>query len=225
MRLFVVEDNIDLNHALVTIFKNSHYAVEFCYDGLTAIETINNNIFDCIILDIMLPKKNGIDVLKIIRNNYIDTPVLLLTAKSDVKDKILGLNTGADDYLSKPFDMEELLARTRALMRRKPSFEPDILCYHDLILNKQTHKITYKNTDLNISHKAFQIMEKLIEKCNQVVSYNQLFETIWGLETSVDIHIIWVYISHLRKILKAKDAPFEINVVRNIGYRLVVLHD
>ena len=176
--------------------------------------------YDGLILDIMMPGLDGIQVLLRLRKQGITTPVLLLTARTEVEQRVEGLDAGADDYLPKPFATSELLARTRAMLRRKDNFTPDILPYHDVILNRSTYQLTYGEKSQTLSGKEFQIMEMLMQKPNMIIPISQLMAHIWGWDTSVDTSVVWVHISNLRKKISAMNAPLEIRFVRNAGYLL-----
>ena len=225
MRLLVVEDNIDLAKALKTIFERHHYSVDVITNGIDAVYYGLSDNYDGMILDVMLPGKNGFEVLKEIRAEQRKIPILMLTAKSLVEDKIEGLDLGADDYLAKPFDMQELLARVRAMLRRKEVFKTNMLSYKDLILDDKTYELKYKDQCLKLGKKEYLMMEMLIEYPNEVVTSTQFIEHIWGWHTDIENNVLWVYISNLRQHLKKLDAPFEIRTKRGIGYALGDKHD
>lgn len=221
MKLLVVEDEIQLADALSEILKRNMYSVDTAYDGISGLDNALTGVYDCIILDIMLPGMNGIDILRNIRNEKINTPVLLLTARSEVEDKINGLDCGADDYLTKPFVTGELLARVRALTRRKGEIvDENRLDYNGLELNKNTCSVVWQGNDVKLSLKEYQIMELLISNPHQILPKERIIEKIWGYESDVEYNNIEVYISFLRKKLMAVSAPVQIKTARGIGYSL-----
>ena len=220
MKILVVEDEVALAEALSEILKRNKYNVDTVYDGEDGLEYGLTDIYDCIILDIMLPKMNGIDVLKTLRKRHISTPVLLLTAKSDVEDKIKGLDSGADDYLTKPFISGELLARVRSLTRRKGEVVTDEFTFGDIALNKSTFSLSREGQFLKLSLKEYQIMELLIANPKQLIPKERFIEKIWGYESDVEYNNVEVYISFLRKKLSAIGSCVTIKTARGIGYFL-----
>ena len=221
MRLLVVEDEIQLADALTEILKRNKYNVDTCYNGIDGYDNALTGVYDCIILDIMLPGMNGIEVLSKLRHEKISTPVLLLTAKSEIEDKINGLDTGADDYLTKPFITGELLARIRALTRRKGELvDENKLDYNGLELNKSTCTVIWNGSDVKLSLKEYQIMELLISNPHQILPKERIIEKIWGYESDVEYNNIEVYISFLRKKLASLSAPVQIKTARGMGYSL-----
>ena len=220
MRLLLAEDEQDLSKALCANLKHNNYSVDPVYNGQDALDYGLSENYDGIILDIMMPKKNGIEVLKELRKNGVDTPVLILTAKAEVEDKILGLDSGADDYLSKPFAMGELLARIRALTRRKADFTPNLLTSGNLTLNRETFELSAGGESIRLGNKEFQMMEMLMNNPGRLISTEQFMERIWGYETEAEINVVWVYISYLRKKLVTLKANLEIKAVRGVGYTL-----
>lgn len=221
MRLLVVEDEMQLADALTEILKRNMYTVDTAYDGIKGLDNALSGVYDCIVLDIMLPGLNGFEILKKIRNEKISTPVLLLTAKSEVEDKIKGLDSGADDYLTKPFVTGELLARIRALTRRRGEILDETkLDYNGLELNKPTCSVVWQGNDVKLSLKEYQIMELLISNPHQILPKERIIEKIWGYESDVEYNNIEVYISFLRKKLSVISAPVQIKTARGIGYSL-----
>ncbi|MDE6003866.1 MAG: response regulator transcription factor [Oscillospiraceae bacterium] len=220
MKILVVEDEIALAEALSEILKRNKYIVDAVYDGEDGLEYALTDIYDCILLDIMLPKMNGLDVLRILRKRKISTPVLLLTAKSDIEDKINGLDSGADDFLTKPFVTGELLARVRALTRRKGEVITDEFTFGDVALNKSTFSLSREGQFVKLSLKEYQIMEMLIANPKQLISKERFIEKIWGYESDVEYNNIEVYISFLRKKLKVIGSGVNIKTARGIGYCL-----
>lgn len=220
MRLLLAEDEQDLSKALCAILKHNNYSVDAVYNGQDALDYGLCENYDGIILDIMMPKKNGIEVLTELRKSGVDTPVLILTAKSEVDDKITGLDAGADDYLTKPFAMGELLARIRALTRRKADFTPNLLISGNLSLNRESFELSVGEESIRLGNKEFQMMEMLMSNPGRLISTEQFMERIWGYETEAEINVVWVYISYLRKKLGSLGANLEIKAVRGVGYTL-----
>lgn len=220
MKLLVVEDEVALAEALSEILKRNKYAVDTVYDGEDGLEYALTDIYDCIILDIMLPKMNGIDVLRTLRKRRISTPVLLLTAKSDIEDKINGLDSGADDYLTKPFVSGELLARVRSLTRRKGEVVTDEFTFGDIALNKSTFSLSREEQFVKLSLKEYQILELLIANPRQLIPKERFIEKIWGYESDVEYNNVEVYISFLRKKLSVIGSKVTIKTARSIGYFL-----
>ena len=220
MRLLLAEDEKELSKALCAILKHNNYSVDAVFNGQDALDYGLCENYDGIILDIMMPKKNGLEVLKELRENGISTPVLMLTAKAEVEDRILGLDMGADDYLTKPFSMGELLARIRAITRRKSEFSPNLLSSGNLSLNRETFELSVDNNSIRLGNKEFQMMEMLMSNPGRLISTEQFMERIWGYETEAEINVVWVYISYLRKKLSNLGAKLEIKAVRGVGYTL-----
>lgn len=220
MRLLLAEDEKDLSKALCAVLKHNNYSVDPVFNGQDALDYGLCENYDAIILDIMMPKKNGLEVLTELRKQGIDTPVIILTAKSEIDDKILGLDTGADDYLTKPFSMGELLARIRALTRRKSEFLPNLLTIGNLSLNRETFELSVGDNSLRLGNKEFQMIELLMNSPGRLISTEQFMERIWGYETEAEINVVWVYISYLRKKLTTLGANLEIKAVRGVGYTL-----
>lgn len=220
MNILVVEDEEQLADTLKEILKRNKYNVDTVLNGTDGFLYAKTGIYDCILLDVMLPGMNGFDVVRELRREKISTPVMMLTAKSDVEDKIHGLDCGADDYLTKPFSTEELLARIRALTRRKGEVAVDDLEVDHLKLSKQTYTLSHGEKSIKLSLKEFQIMEILMTNANQIVPKERFIEKIWGYESNVEYNNIEVYISFLRKKLHAINSDVEIHTARGIGYFL-----
>ena len=220
MRLLLAEDEKELSKALCAILKHNNYSVDAVFNGQDALDYGLCENYNGIILDIMMPKKNGLEVLKELRENGISTPVLMLTAKAEVEDRILGLDMGADDYLTKPFSMGELLARIRAITRRKSEFSPNLLTSANLSLNRETFELSVGDNSIRLGNKEFQMMEMLMSNPGRLISTEQFMERIWGYETEAEINVVWVYISYLRKKLSNLGAKLEIKAVRGVGYTL-----
>ena len=220
MKLLLAEDEVDLAKALETVLKHSNYTVDVVYDGQDARDYLLNDSYDAAILDIMMPKLDGISVLSEIRKHGVKIPVLFLTAKSEVEDKVIGLDAGADDYLTKPFAMKELLARIRAMMRRKEDVLQSTLQYGNVSLDPNTYELRTNQKTFRLANKEYQIMELFLSNPNQVLSTERLMGKIWGYESNSEINVVWVNISSLRKKLVSMDADVVIRANRGIGYSL-----
>lgn len=220
MKLLYAEDECSLSEAVADILIYHKYIVDAVYNGQDAFDYALSGDYDGIILDIMMPKMDGIEVLSALRKNGCRTPILLLTAKTQVDDRIRGLDAGADDYLPKPFDMGELLARVRAMLRRREDFHPDLLSFGDLTLNIQSGTLSCGNTDFVLPKQEYRLMEQLMINHKIFLSTEDLLTRAWGYDAETDINSVWLYISYLRKRLKAMGSTVEIASRRNIGYRL-----
>ena len=220
MRLLFAEDEKSLSRAITAILKNNHYEVDAVYDGEEALAYLECGTYDGAILDIMMPKKDGLNVLKEIRRQGINTPVLMLTAKAEIDDRVLGLDSGANDYLTKPFAAPELLARIRAMTRTQMTQNTSSLSFGNLSLNQTSFELSSPSGSYQLTNKEFQLLELLMANPGQVISSDRLFEKIWGYESDADPSVIWVYISYLRKKLTALNASVRIRAIRNAGYRL-----
>lgn len=220
MRLLLAEDEKALSKALCAVLKHNNYSVDAVFDGQDALDYGLCENYDGIILDLMMPKKNGLEVLKELRDSGVSTPVLILTAKAEIEDRIIGLDAGADDYLTKPFAMGELLARIRAMTRRKTEFSPNLLTLGNLSLNRETFELSTDNGAFRLGNKEFQMIEMLMNNPNRLISTEQFMERIWGYETEAEINVVWVYISYLRKKLTTLGANLEIKATRGVGYTL-----
>jgi DNA-binding response OmpR family regulator len=220
MKLLVVEDEVALADALSEILKRNKYAVDTVYDGEDGLDYALTGIYDCIILDVMLPKRDGFEVVQELRRQKMSTPVLLLTARSDTEDKIHGLDCGADDYLTKPFVSGELLARVRSLTRRRGEVVTDAFTFGDISLNKSTFSLSRGNDVVKLSLKEYQILEMLMVNPRQLIPKERFIEKIWGYESDVEYNNVEVYISFLRKKLTAVGSTVTIKTARGIGYFL-----
>ncbi len=220
MKLLYAEDERSLSEAVVDILTYHKYVVDAVYNGEDALDYALVGDYDGIILDIMMPKKDGIEVLSALRKSGCKTPILLLSAKTQIEDRIKGLDAGADDYLPKPFDMGELLARIRAMLRRREDFHPDILKFGDLALNIQSGTLSCKSTEFVLPKQEYRLMEQLMINHGIFMSSEELLTKAWGYDTETDTNSVWLYISYLRKRLSAMNSDVEIVSKRNIGYRL-----
>ncbi len=223
MKLLYAEDEKSMSEAVVDILTYHKYIVDAVYDGEEALDYALAELYDGIILDIMMPKKDGFEVLKTLRQKGVNTPVLLLTAKSEVEDRITGLDMGADDYLPKPFAMGEFLARVRAMLRRRETFTPDILKCGNISLNMQSYELSNGKQALVLPRLEYQLMEILMLNQGIYLSSENLLVKVWGYDTDAGPGTVWVYISYLRKRLTALDANVAITARRNVGYTLGVV--
>lgn len=225
MKLLYAEDEIAMSEAVTDILVYHKFIVDSVYNGKDALDYALTESYDGIILDIMMPETDGISVLKQLRSKGIKTPVLLLTAKSQIDDRIEGLDAGADDYLPKPFDMGELLARVRAMLRRREEYTPDILTFGDLSLNRQNYQLQCNSRNVVLPKLEYRLMEAFMLNKNICISTEDLFSMVWGYDSDAEIGILWVYISYLRKKLSSLGSCVEIKAKRNVGYSLEVQND
>lgn len=226
MKLLLVEDSTQLNKALTTVLKRNSYIVDSAFDGEEALLYIDQYKYDIIILDIMLPKINGLDVLKRVRTNKIDTPIIMLTAKSTTEDKIHGLDLGADDYLPKPFVVEELLARIRALLRRQPTYEEESkLEFGDIVLDSNNCCLINNEKKVTLMNKELQIITLLMKANGNVVSQDTISKNVWDIESYSTSENVWVFISYLRKKLESINSKVKIKSIRYQGYYLEYNND
>ena len=220
MKILVIDDERALTEALSTILNQNKYSVDCAYDGEEGLDYALTGQYDLIILDIMMPKIDGFNFLKVIRQRKMDVPVIVLSAKAQIDDKITGLNFGADDYLTKPFSTEELLARIKALLRRKEKFTGNLLIYNDLTLDRDSFEICKGENRLAVGKKEFQILEMLFLNPNKVINKNVFIEKIWGYDSEAEYNNIEVYVSFIRRKLSALKSSTEIKSVRGVGYTL-----
>ena len=220
MRILIAEDDTRLLKSLVHIFELNHYSVDGVDNGIDALDFALSDEYDGLVLDIMMPGMDGVTLLTKLRAKGITTPALFLTARTEIDQRIEGLDAGADDYLPKPFSTGELLARVRAMIRRKDNFTPDMLTFGELSLNRSTYELTYRGKNQSLSGKEFQVMEMLMRAPNIILTAEQLITHIWGWDTNVDTSVVWVHISNIRKKLEGLSAPVAIRFVRNAGYIL-----
>ncbi|PHV69269.1 DNA-binding response regulator [Sporanaerobium hydrogeniformans] len=221
MRILIIEDEKYLADALVQILTQNKYSADAVYNGEDGLDYALSGIYDIILLDIMLPKLNGLEVLKNLREKGLQTPIMLLTAKGEVSDKVSGLDHGADDYLTKPFVTEELLARLRALSRRRGDLIcDDSLHFKDLTLNLSTYELSSSTKSIKLGLKEFHILEFLISHGEHVVSKEELLEKIWGYDSDAEYNHVEVYISFLRKKLLHLQSKVSIQTQRGVGYYL-----
>ena len=220
MRLLIAEDDNDIRRALAALLQKNNYTVEEAENGLDAYTFASRGQYDGIILDIMMPGMDGLEVLGKLRAEKNNVPILLLTAKSEVEDRVKGLDAGADDYLPKPFSVSELLARVRAMLRRREQYQTEEFSYGDLILNSASFELNCNGQKLPLSSREYQIMELLMRTPTAIVTSDTLMEQVWGWDSDVSVNNIWVYISNLRKKLQQLGTSVSIRAVRGVGYCL-----
>ncbi len=223
MRLLLCEDEKEFSNALVKILKHYNYSVDAVYDGEEALAFLLTENYDAVILDIMMPKVDGLTVLKKLREKGNDVPVIMLTAKSQVDDKVIGLDLGANDYLTKPFDTKELLARIRAITRVSSNSNSSIITIGNIKLNRKTFELSGEKNSFKLASKEFQIMEMFMMNKGNIIPTERFMEKVWGYESESEINVVWVYISYLRKKLSLLDANIKIKATRNTGYSLEVI--
>ena len=226
MKILIIEDEYNLADAITSMLTSENYMVDIATDGENGLYEALTDIYDLILLDVMLPHKNGFEILKELKSENISAKVIMLTAKSSIDDKMNGFNNGADDYLTKPFHMDELLARVN-IQLRKDDINNDVLKYEDLELNikKLILKNTTNNQEVSVIGKEFQLIELLIRNKNIVLSKEQIFNKIWGYDSECEINTLEAYISFLRKKLKLINSKVSIKVIRNMGYKLEVKNE
>lgn len=220
MNILVVEDDINLSDSLKEILTNKKYTVDTVYDGMDALYYASNAEYDIIILDVMIPKLDGYEVIKLLRKQGISTPTIMLTAKSEISDKIIGLDAGADDYMTKPFSPEELLARIRANSRRTGEVLLDELKYREVVLNTSTHRLIYKSKSIELNNKEFLLMNLFFRSPEIIVTKENIITNVWGYDADVMDNNIEAYISFVRKKLKFIKAKISIKTIRKTGYIL-----
>lgn len=223
MRLLLAEDERELSHALTTILKHNHYSVDAVYDGETALDYLLGGSYDGAVLDIMMPKMDGLTVLRRAREQGCSLPILLLTARSEIDDRVAGLDAGADDYLTKPFATRELLARIRAMTRRQAEVTSSVLQIGDLSLDRLSFELSTAKGSFRLASKEFQMMEMLMSHPGIRITTEQFMERIWGYDSEAEINVVWVYLSYLRKKLATLESNVRIRAFRGMGYTLEVL--
>lgn len=220
MRILIADDEPEMVMVLEALLKQEHYSVDMVYDGQDALDYGLTENYDCLILDIMMPKLDGIQVLRSLREQNIATPVLLLTAKSQVEDRVAGLDSGADDYLPKPFDNREFIARVRALTRRGGEYTPSVLTAGNVSLDCSTFELKCGSACIRLGNKEFQMLELLMRQKGRLISTEQFMEHIWGYGSDAEINVVWAYISYLRRKLEAVGSNIRIAARRGQGYLL-----
>ena len=220
MRLLLAEDEKALSKALTAILERNNYSVDAVYDGQSALEYLETDNYDGVILDIMMPKVDGLTVLRKVREKGNLIPILLLTAKSEVDDKVEGLDAGANDYLTKPFHSKELLSRIRAITRTQAAQTTSKLTFGNVTLDQATFELSTAKGSFRLANKEFQMLELMMSNPHQLISSERFLEKIWGYDSDTEINVVWVYISYLRKKLTALHADIQIKATRNAGYSL-----
>ena len=223
MRILLAEDEHSLSRVVTALLEKNNYSVDAVYDGAEALAYLESGNYDGAVLDIMMPKMDGIEVLRRLRESGSALPVLMLTAKSEVADKVLGLDTGANDYLTKPFATAELLARIRAMTRGRTEQAGSRLTFGNITLDRASFELFSPVGSFRLANKEYQIMELLLRNPRQIVSAERLLERIWGYDSEIEVNVVWVYISYLRKKLSALHADIQIKAARNAGYSLEAL--
>ena len=219
MRILLAEDEIALAKAIVKIFEKSNYSIDAVHNGEDALDYLEAGNYDAAVLDIMMPKLDGITVLRRLRESGSDLPVLMLTAKSEIDDKVLGLDSGANYYLTKPFDAKELLAAVRAITRSGNELDSKIT-YGDISLDRNSFALSSQQAVVQLANKEFQMMEMLMSNPGHIISVETFMDHIWGYDTETESNVVWVYVSYLRKKLAALKSNVKIKALRNAGYSL-----
>lgn len=222
MRILLAEDERSLSRAIMALLERNHYSADAVYDGEEALAYLECGNYDALILDLMMPKLDGLSVLRRLREGGNRIPVLILTAKSEVDDKVLGLDTGANDYLTKPFSTPELMARIRAMTRSQTTQATSRLTFGNITLDQTTFELSSPSSSVRLTNKEFQMMELLMRNPRQRISSERFLERIWGYDSDVELNVVWVYLSYLRKKLAALQANVQIKAFRNAGYTLEV---
>ncbi|MDY3985748.1 response regulator transcription factor [Dysosmobacter sp.] len=220
MRILLAEDERSLSRAVIALLEKNNYSTDAVYDGEEALAYLAAENYDAVILDIMMPKMDGLTVLRKLREGGSHIPVLLLTARSEVEDKVLGLDTGANDYLTKPFATAELLARIRAMTRSQTTQTCSRLTFGNITLDQTTFELSSPGGSFRLANKEYQMIELLLRNPGQLIPTERFLEKIWGYDSDVELNVVWVYISYLRKKLSALHANIQIKATRNTGYSL-----
>lgn len=220
MRLLLAEDEKSLSKAVKAILEKNNYSVDAVYDGLEALEYLDAGNYDGLIMDIMMPRMDGITALKKIREKGNAIPILLLTARAEIDDKVLGLDSGANDYLTKPFDTKELLARIRAMTRNQAGHADSVLRAGNITLDRASYELSSPTGSYKLANKEYQMLEMMMSNPRQLISTEHFMEKIWGYDSDAEINVVWVYISYLRRKLDALGADIQIKATRNAGYSL-----
>ena len=220
MRILLAEDERSLSRAIIALLEKHNYSADAVYDGQEALDYLEAENYDAVILDIMMPKLDGLSVLRTLRERGSQIPVLLLTAKSEVEDKVTGLDSGANDYLTKPFATAELLARIRAMTRTQTAQTDSKMSFGNITLDQTTYELSSPSGSFRLANKEYQMMELLLRNPRQLIPSERFLEKIWGYDSEVELNVVWVYISYLRKKLTALQADIQIKATRNAGYSL-----
>lgn len=223
MRILLAEDERSLSRAIVALLEKNHYSADAVFDGVEALEYLASGNYDALILDIMMPKMDGLTVLRTLRQQGNAIPVLMLTARSEVDDRVEGLDSGANDYLTKPFATKELLARLRVMTRAQSGQSTSKLCMGNVTLNRSSFELSTPSGSYRLANKEYQMMEMLMCSGGQLISAERFLEKIWGYDSETEQSVVWVYVSYLRKKLGALKANVQISATRNVGYSLEVV--
>ena len=222
MRVLIAEDEVATAKAIKLLLEKAKFSVDIVHNGIDAWDYVQAVNYEVIVLDIMMPGMSGLEVLAHIRASRISTPVLMLTAKAEVEDRVLGLESGADDYLPKPFATKELIARIKALGRRSESYSDTVKAAGNLVLDGNRYEMRVGDQAVNLTNKEFQLMELFINHPGYVFSTDHLMEKIWGYETGSELDVVWTHIGYVRKKLRSLNANVEIRTIRGAGYALEV---
>ncbi len=225
MRLLLAEDEKELANALSVILQHNQYSVDVVHNGKDALDYLDTDLYDAAVLDIMMPVMDGLTVVKELRKRGSNLPVLLLTAKSEIDDRVTGLDAGADDYLTKPFATKELLARIRAITRRGQDTTDSTLTFQNITLNRSNFVLSSPAGEFRLGNKEYQMLEMLMVRPGQVIPTERFMEKIWGYDSDAELNVVWVYLSYLRKKLTALGAKVQIKVARSLGYSLEAKDD
>lgn len=220
MRILLAEDERSLSRAIIALLEKHNYSADAVYDGQEALDYLEAENYDAVILDIMMPRLDGLSVLRTLRERGSQISVLLLTAKSEVEDKVTGLDSGANDYLTKPFATAELLARIRAMTRTQSAQTDSRMSFGNITLDQTTYELSSPSGSFRLANKEYQMMELLLRNPRQLIPSERFLEKIWGYDSDVELNVVWVYISYLRKKLTALQADIQIKATRNAGYSL-----
>lgn len=220
MRILLAEDELSLSRAVVALLERSNFSVDAVHDGEEALQYLEARNYDAMILDLMMPKVDGMTVLRRLREKGSTLPVLILSARSEIGDKVLGLDSGANDYLTKPFSTRELMARIRAITRTQSGQAVSRLSFGNITLDQTNFELSSPTGSYRLANKEYQMMELLLRNPHQLISTERFLERIWGYDSDVELNVVWVYISYLRKKLAALNANIQIKVARNAGYSL-----
>jgi DNA-binding response OmpR family regulator len=221
MRLLIAEDELDLAEALSAFFEKNQYTVDVVHDGAAAYDHAVTGAYDGVILDVLMPKLDGVQVLKRLREEGVRTPIMMLTAKADKDDRIVGYDAGADDYLPKPFSTDELLSRVRAMLRRGEAYQPTVLRFGDLSMDCDLGALRCGDREERLSGREYQVMELFMRSPRIILSAQRIMERVWGWDSDAEVNVVWVHISNLRKKLKAIGSTVSIRASRGLGYALV----
>ena len=220
MRILIAEDEVGIAKALKLVLEKNRFAVDMVHNGLDALEYMLSVSYDAVVLDIMMPGLDGLEVLKRAREKGVGTPVLFLTAKAEVEDRIAGLDAGADDYLPKPFEPDELIARVRAMLRRGGAYTPAVLTFGDVSLDTGSGLLSCAGQSIRLSRREFQVMELFLRHVRVVLSADRIMERVWGWDSDAEINVVWVHMSNLRKKLRSIGSDVTVHASRGLGYML-----